>query len=86
LCYTGHVKIHNEMPKWNAQAKIPTKAEAAAAKKKDEMAPPTPKRRVTGNKLDLRWEGKHKYDYQCSGEVVIHHCFCICCLARWLQK
>ncbi|CAO3658886.1 unnamed protein product [Umbelopsis vinacea] len=49
----GHVKIHNEMPKWNAQAKIPTKAEAAAAKKKDEMAPPTPKRRVTGNKLDL---------------------------------
>jgi len=48
------------MPKWNAQAKIPTKAEAiaakaaAAAKKKDGMSPPDAKRRVTNNKLDLR--------------------------------
>ncbi|KAI8580560.1 hypothetical protein K450DRAFT_236208 [Umbelopsis ramanniana AG] len=55
----GNIQIHNEMPKWNAQAKIPTKAEAiaakaaAAAKKKDGMSPPDAKRRVTSTKLDL---------------------------------
>ncbi|GAB5587802.1 cell surface agglutination protein Map4 [Umbelopsis nana] len=50
----GNVKIHNEMPKWNAQAKIPTKAEAAAsAKKKGELSPPDAKRRITNTKLDL---------------------------------
>jgi hypothetical protein len=56
----GNIQIHDEMPKWNAQAKIPTKAEAiaakaaAAAKKKDGMSPPDAKRRVTNTKLDLR--------------------------------
>lgn len=53
--HIGNVKIHNEMPKWNAQAKIPTKAEAAAsAKKKGELSPPDAKRRITNTKLDLR--------------------------------
>ncbi|KAH8555325.1 hypothetical protein BGW37DRAFT_476715 [Umbelopsis sp. PMI_123] len=57
----GNVQIHNEAPKWNAQAKIPTKADAlaakkasaAAVKKKDEMSPPDAKRRITNTKVDL---------------------------------
>jgi hypothetical protein len=39
----GTVKIHDEKPQWNAQAKVPT-----------ETSPPDAKRRITHNKLDLR--------------------------------
>jgi hypothetical protein len=48
----GTVKIHDEKPQWNAQAKVPTKADARA--KKTETSPPDAKRRITHNKLDLR--------------------------------
>ncbi|KAM3581493.1 cell surface agglutination protein Map4 [Umbelopsis sp. WA50703] len=47
----GTVKIHDEKPQWNAQAKVPTKADARA--KKTETSPPDAKRRITHNKLDL---------------------------------
>ncbi|KAJ2964865.1 hypothetical protein NQZ79_g288 [Umbelopsis isabellina] len=45
------VKIIDEKIQWNAQPKVPTKAEARA--KKNETSPPDAKRRVSYNKLDL---------------------------------
>lgn len=49
---SGTVKIIDEKIQWNAQPKVPTKAEARA--KKNETSPPDAKRRVSYNKLDLR--------------------------------